>query len=75
MSSQLMDQFSQIAPDLAQMSNTLGVPELGVGIALAEALIKVFQGELSSRSVSPAEAKASIDAATQAAALAKFGAT
>lgn len=69
----LLDEFKQLAPDLALMTNALGLPELAAGIMLAEGLLTAFQAELSARGMSPHDAKQAIDTATQAAILAKFG--
>jgi hypothetical protein len=61
-------QFQEIAPSLVGMSNALGLQDLSIGIQL-----EGLKSELANRGVTPQAAKEAIDAATQAAILAKFG--
>lgn len=72
MSDPLVEQLVQLVPDLVGMTNALGVPDLGVALTLAAALVSAIEDELSTRSVTPAQAKATVDSATQAAIAAKW---
>ena len=66
-------QFQEIAPSLVGMTNALGLQDLSIGLQLAEFIVAGFQSELANRGVTPQAAKEAVDAATQAAILARFG--
>jgi len=69
----LIEQLVQLVPDIAGLTNALAVPDLGVALTLAAALVSAVEDELSTRSITPVQAKATVDAATQLAITAKFG--
>jgi hypothetical protein len=69
----LLDELTEIVPSLVGMTNLLGVPDLGIALNVLEMGLEAIKTELVNRSVTPQEAKGAIDAATQAAILAKFG--
>jgi hypothetical protein len=68
----LIEQLVQIVPDLVGMTNVLNVPDLGIALTLAAALVQAIEDELTTRTITPTQAKATVDAATQAAIQAKF---
>ena len=72
MTDPLIEQLVQIVPDLVGMKNALAVPDLGIALTLAVALVQSIEDELTTRTITPEQSKATIDAATQAAINAKF---
>lgn len=69
----LIQQLESIAESLAGMAITYGPPDLAMGITIAEGVARLLRSELATRDVDLHDAMASVDAATQAALLAKFG--
>jgi hypothetical protein len=76
----LATQLASSAPALAGIANALALPELGTALTLGALIVKLgtdlvtaLEGEAAGRSVTPAQAKAAIDASVQAAITAKFG--
>lgn len=66
----LADAGAAVAPELA----AAGDDELAIALLALEAAAQAFRSELANRSIDPTARKAAIDAATQAAIWARFGA-
>ena len=68
----VVQELEELAPSVVGMLCACVVPDLQIALDAARAIVAAVEAEFSSRGLTPAESKAAIDAATQAAIAARF---